>query len=395
DRGALEATYPSMVAWLDDVRASSGGSDLWTGGFQFGDWLDPDAPPDRPQAAKTDSGIVASACRYRTTVAVARAARVLGRLDEALELDEAAERTRVAFVERFVTPAGLMSSDAPTAYGLAIGYDLVTEPALRRRLGDRLAELVRAGAYRIRTGFVGTPLITGALQATGHTDVAYRMLMETGLPSWLYPVTMGATTVWERWDSMLPDGSVNPGEMTSFNHYALGAVADWMHRTIGGIAPAEPGSRVVSVAPVPGGGLSHASASLDTGYGVLAVAWTAHEEVFTLRVEVPANMRARVTLPSGETAEVGSGEHTFGCALPAAPITAHGPWSLDTPMARFVDDDAARDALVTACTELGGFFAHGWTPGGWWRSDTTARQATMMLTRAQIAGLERAVDALN
>ena len=98
-------------------------------------------------------------------------------------------------------------------------------------------ELVRAKRHHVATGFLGTPLICDALTSAGAVDNAYQLLRQTGCPSWLYPVTMGATTVWERWDSMLPDGSVNPGQMTSFNHYAFGAVADWMHRVIGGLAP--------------------------------------------------------------------------------------------------------------------------------------------------------------
>ena len=115
--------------------------------------------------------------------------------------------------------------------------------------------------YRIPTGFAGTPFVLDALTSTGHLDEAYRLLLQRECPSWLYPVTMGATTIWERWDSMLPDGTINPGEMTSFNHYALGAVADWMHRTIGGIAPLEPGYSKVLIAPQPGGGIRWARSS--------------------------------------------------------------------------------------------------------------------------------------
>src|SRR5690606_22868655 len=118
---------------------------------------------------------------------------------------------------------------------------------MRQRLGDRLADLVREDGYRIGTGFVGTPIVCDALTATGHLDAATRLLTQTENPSWLYPVTMGATTIWERWDSMLPDGTINPGQMTSFNHYALGAVADWMHRVVAGLAPLEPGYRSMRI----------------------------------------------------------------------------------------------------------------------------------------------------
>jgi len=130
-----------------------------------------------------------------------------------------------------------------------------------------VVELVVAEEHRIGTGFVGTPLVCDALCDVGAHDTAYHLLMQRECPSWLYPVTMGATTVWERWDSMLPDGRVNPGEMTSFNHYALGAVADWLHRTVAGLAPGAPGYRRLVVAPRPGGGLTHAAASHETPYG--------------------------------------------------------------------------------------------------------------------------------
>ena len=115
--------------------------------------------------------------------------------------------------------------------------------------------------------------LAAGVDATGHLDDAYGLLLERSMPSWLYPVTMGATTVWERWDSMLPDGSINPGHMTSFNHYAFGAVADWMHRTVGGLAPAEPGYATLLVAPRPGGGLTGARTSLQTSYGLASVDW--------------------------------------------------------------------------------------------------------------------------
>src|SRR5262249_39916577 len=157
-----------------------------------------------------------------------------------------------AFRDEYVAQSGWLSSDSVTAYSLAIAFDLYDDPAQRARAAARIAELAASGGYRISTGFVGTPLVLPALTATGDTRTAYRLLTETACPSWLYPVTMGATTIWERWDSMLPDGSINPGEMTSFNHYALGSVADWMHRTIGGIAPAAPGYRELRFAPVPG-----------------------------------------------------------------------------------------------------------------------------------------------
>ena len=163
---------------------------------------------------------------------------MLGEHHDARRYQELADQVARAFRDAYVTPRGRMMSDAPTAYALAIAFGLVDEP-LQKAMGERLAELVRRTGYRISTGFVGTPIICDALTATGHHGTAARLLLQTECPSWLYPVIMGATTIWERWDSMLEDGTINPGQMTSFNHYALGSVADWLHRRVAGLASAD------------------------------------------------------------------------------------------------------------------------------------------------------------
>ena len=204
-----------------------------------------------------------------------------------------------------------------TVYALAIVFDLLEDPD-RSTAGRRLSELVRAAGHRISTGFAGTPFVADALTATGHLDDAYALLLQTERPSWLYSVTKGATTIWERWDSMLPDGSINPGQMTSFNHYALGAVADWMHRTIGGISPIEAGYVRVLVAPQPGGDLTWAAASLDTRHGRIAVGWKLQDELLTVDVEIPEGVSAVVRLPGREDEEVGPGAHRIALESTAA-----------------------------------------------------------------------------
>jgi alpha-L-rhamnosidase len=233
-------------------------------------------------------------------------------------------------------------SDATTAYALAIEFGLLPDERQRRRAGERLAELVRASGYRVSTGFVGTPLICDALCSAGAYDAAFRLLNERQNPSWLYPVTMGATTIWERWDSMLPDGSINPGEMTSFNHYALGAVADWMHRTIGGLAPAAPGYRRLEIRPRPGGGLTRASARHRTPYGVAECAWSIVDDWIRVEVVVPPNTTARVTLPGSqeEPAEVGAGTYRWTYAY-HDPRPARPALTLDSTLNELVDDQAA------------------------------------------------------
>ncbi|MCP3804124.1 glycoside hydrolase family 78 protein [Allokutzneria sp. A3M-2-11 16] len=319
DVRVLADQFASMRAWVDRQAALAGPDHIWSGGFQFGDWLDPAAPPDNPFAAKTDHDIVATAHFAYSASIVAKAAEVLGRQDEARNYGDLATVVREAFARAYATPSGRMVGDAPTAYAMALVWDLLPTAEQRAGASARLADLVRANGFRIATGFVGTPIIADALCLAGQSQVAYRLLLERGCPSWLYPVTMGATTIWERWDSMLPDGSINPGEMTSFNHYALGAVADWMHRTVAGLAPGAPGYRSLLVRPLLGGGLTHASARHETPYGRASVAWQRQDGTLTLAVEVPGGTTATVHVPGSDAPEeVEPGTHRWEVPDPVA-----------------------------------------------------------------------------
>ena len=394
DPSVLEDQYASMRAWVEAVRERAGDDHLWTGDFQFGDWLDPSAPPHNPAAANTDADLVATAYYYRSTERLAAAAELLGRASDAAEYGILAADIRAAFAREYVTDAGRLMSDAHTAYALAIVFGLL-DGERRQRAGDRLAELARAYGYRVRTGFVGTPLVCDALAATGHVDTAYRLLLERGNPSWLYPITMGATTIWERWDSMLPDGTINPGEMTSFNHYALGAVADWMQRAIGGIAPAEPGYRVIDVRPLPGGGLTSASAALDTGYGRVETDWKVVNGWFSLRLTVPANTEAVVVLPGQERElRVGSGRHDWSVPLPREQKKTRR-LSMDSALAEIADDPEAKAALESLFAEIGYFIGLGWTDSGRWRSDARLGSSLMMFPREQRPRVDALLGELN
>ncbi len=284
DAALLARQLPSMRAWVDKLTALAGDNLLWSGGFQFGDWLDPTAPPDNPFQAKADPDVLATAHLARSAEVVALAAEVVGDTEIAREYADLAARVRQAFAAEYTTEGGRVLSDAATNYALALQWALLPTERQRQRAADRLADLVRTAAFRISTGFVGTPLIADALADTGHPDLAYRLLLQTHCPSWLYAVTMGATTVWERYDSMLPDGSINPGEMTSFNHYALGAVADWMHRRVAGLAPGAPGYRSLTISPLITGQLTSASAKHLTPYGEAAVAWARRNGEIALSV---------------------------------------------------------------------------------------------------------------
>ena len=303
----LRDAYPLMTAHMRSVAALLSPEGLWDTGFQFGDWLDPDAPAEDPGRSKAPSEVVATASAYRTATLMAEASRVLGQEADAAEFAAVRDRIGAGFRAHYVQD-GVVRSDSATAYALAIAFDLLA-PDDRQRAGDRLAEVVRAADHRISTGFAGTPFVTDALTLTGHLDDAYALLLQREAPSWLYAVTMGATTIWERWDSMLPDGSINPGEMTSFNHYAFGAVADWMHRAVGGLAPLEPGYRRILVAPRPGGGVTWAQTSLETPHGRAAVRWVLDGSEMRVEVTVPEGAEAVLRLPGLADETLGPGIH--------------------------------------------------------------------------------------
>ena len=334
DLKILADQFESMRAWVDLIARIAGDGRLWDQGFQFGDWLDPAAPPDKPGDARTPGFIVASAYFARSAELVGQAAALLGFTGESEHYLTLAREVREAFNHEYVSPAGRLVSDSATAYALALQFALLPSELQRQHAGQRLASLVRSSGYHISTGFVGTPLICDALCSVGHEDAAFRLIIQRECPSWLYPVTMGATTIWERWDSLRPDGSVNPGEMTSFNHYALGAVADWLHRFVGGLAPAAPGYRRLEIRPRPGGGITHASASHLTPYGMAQCSWAVAAGQMTVEVQIPPNTRASVTLPETNTGpvEVGVGKAYLVVSLcgypgePAAIIDGQHGW---------------------------------------------------------------------
>ena len=306
DLDVLRRQYDSGRKWVERMITQSGPSRLWRDGHQLGDWLDPAAPPHDPADARTDRYLVASAYFAFSTRRLADTARLLGLAADADRYARIAEEARDAFRAEYVRPDGTLTSDAQTAYALAIRFGLlsVTEEAVA---GRRLAALVREAGNRIATGFAGTPVISDALSQTGHVDTAYDLILETECPSWLYTVRMGGTTIWERWDSMLPDGSINPGEMTSFNHFALGSVADWMHRVIGGLSPAAPGYRRIEWAPQPGGDLEHARVAFESPYGLIEGSWERVAEGIRYSLSVPTGVEGTIRVPGLDEQYVVSG----------------------------------------------------------------------------------------
>ncbi|WP_207455313.1 alpha-L-rhamnosidase [Desertivibrio insolitus] len=318
DAAFFEENYELMRRWVDGVASAVDDDLIWRNGFQFGDWLDPIAPSDDPAAGATAPDLIATAYFAHSCRVLSKAAAVTGRSEDRLRYQRFGDEIAAAFRRNYITTSGLMTSDSQTAYAIALTLDLLDDDDQRRVASERLVQLVRAAGHRIGTGFVGTALILDALAAADAFDDAYALLLQTEVPSWLYAVEMGATTIWERWDSMLPDGSINPGEMTSFNHYALGSVAQWLHSTVAGIAPAEPGYSRIRIAPRPRGPIVDAGATHHTPFGTASVDWAVKDGEINVSVVVPDGTVASIELEGQTPVERGPGTHEL-----RAPLRAH------------------------------------------------------------------------
>lgn len=314
DRAVLERQWPSAKAWVDLLERRAGDDRLWIGDFQLGDWLDPAAPPEDPAQAMTDRDLVASAYFAWSARHLAKTAQVLGRDQDADHYGQLADEVAAAIRSRYLDQDGRLAQESQTGYAMLICMELV-DGELLTVAGNRLRDLVETAGHRISTGFVGTPLVSEALTRTGALETAYRQLLERGCPSWLYPITQGATTIWERWDSQLEDGTINPGQMTSFNHYALGAVARWMYTTIAGIEQTAPGWRRIRFQPRPGGDLTWARASHMSPYGLVAIEWSVDGDEFSVRTTVPTGTTAELIMPDGSKVSLTPGIATTVSSL--------------------------------------------------------------------------------
>ncbi|GAB4054672.1 family 78 glycoside hydrolase catalytic domain [Spirosoma litoris] len=324
DRRIVEQQYPTMKAY-EGYMEHVAKNDLWSEGFQFGDWLSyvttEGSPAFEAKSAFTDNHLVAQCFYAYSTDLMRKAATLVGKTEDAAHYTALLERIKKAFQNAYMTPSGRLISDTQTAYVLALQFDMIPEN-LRPQAVDRLVGNVKKYNNHLTTGFLGTPFLCHVLTRFGRTDVAYKLLLQETYPSWLYPVKMGATTIWERWDSMKPDSTFQSPSMTSFNHYAYGAVGDWMYRTITGIDTDEtgPGYKHTIIKPQPGGGLTSASASLQTYYGTVRSSWKKEADNLSLTVEIPANTIATVYVPAKNAESVLEN----GKSISAAGLTASG-----------------------------------------------------------------------
>jgi alpha-L-rhamnosidase len=324
DTAMLSRQYASMRAWVEYMRAQAGDRLLWPTGFHFGDWQAFQTIRADYPGATTDKDLIATAYFAHSTDLLARTAGVLGRRDDAANYRALFERTRAAFQREYLTATGRLTSNTQTAYVLALDFDLVPD-SLRAEGARRLVDDVRRMGH-LTTGFLGTPSLTRMLSDHGYVDDAYKLLLNEKYPSWLYEVKQGATTVWERWDGQKPDSSFQEPSMNSFNHYAYGAIGDWMYRVVAGLNdhPGEPGYRHVVVRPQPGGGLTFAKATLVTRYGEAASGWRFDGDRMTVTVIVPPNAHGTVYLPEAQIAQVREGSSPASSAAGVARATQQG-----------------------------------------------------------------------
>jgi len=249
DLRMLERQYPSMKKWVDYITSQTE-NDLWSKGNSYGDWVFFSYADDKDGRSAVTIRPFIQQCFYAHSLdLVVRTARLLGRTEDAAKYEALHKRAVDAFRNEYVTPNGMLVSDTQTAYTLALMFDLLPE-AQRAGAAKRLVDNVNRYGH-ITTGFLGTPYICEVLTRFGYEDVAYELLLNKKIPSWLYPISMGATTIWERWNSMLPNGMVNSNSMVSFNHYAYGAIGDWLYRWAAGLQEAAPGLRENRIKPSP------------------------------------------------------------------------------------------------------------------------------------------------
>jgi len=332
DRRLLEEQWPSMVAWLSfvercaatgrhPVRAARDGAAfpheryLWDSGFHWGEWLVPGDDlkgPDEFEAfRRADKADVATAYFANSARLMSRIATVIGRSGDALRYGELAERVRAAWVAEFVGPDGRLHPDTQANHVRALAFDLIPDE-LRPAAAARLVELIRAAGTHLATGFLATPYLLPVLADAGYLDVAYELLFADTMPSWLYMIGCGATTVWERWNGI--DSAGNPYE--SLNHYSKGAVISFLHRYIAGIRLLDshgPAYRRFRIEPCPGGGITSARAEHDSPYGRIESSWRLAGGTFELDVTVPPGASAEVVLPDGSARTVDPGRHAFEC----------------------------------------------------------------------------------
>jgi alpha-L-rhamnosidase len=298
DNSVLEEQYDSMKAWVEYIRKQGDSETLWNTGFHFGDWLGLDAK-ENSYIGATPKDFIATAFYAHSTRILRNSAIVLEKYEDAAKYSTLLKKIKETFVREFISPTGRLVSPTQTAHVLALTFDLV-EGDIRSRVASDLNDLVIENNYHLTTGFVGTPYLSFALSENGYHDTAVKLLLQDTYPSWLYSIKKGATTIWEHWDSIKPDDSFWSDDMNSFNHYAYGAIGDWMYRRVAGLDMDENGVAYKKIVIRPlfaGGKLTAARAEHQSMYGKIVSSWEMNKDEISVRVIIPANTTASIRLP--------------------------------------------------------------------------------------------------
>lgn len=317
DKRLLAEQYESMKGWISYIRSQGEQEYLWNTGFHFGDWLALDAK-ENSYIGATPVALVATAYYAYSTRIVRDAARALGHEEEAQSFDELYQGIIQAFQDEFITKNGRVAAPTQTAHILALVFDLV-EDEVRARVAKDLNELILDNDYHLSTGFVGTPYLCFALSNNGYHETAVKLLLQESYPGWLYSVSKGATTIWEHWDSIKSDGSFWSDDMNSFNHYAYGAIGDWMYRKIAGLDMdvTVPAFKRIHIEPLFGrNSLSYAKAAHTSLYGRIESGWQVDQGQIQLMVRVPANTTAEVILTGAALGSVLEGGLSLDTSIP-------------------------------------------------------------------------------
>ncbi len=312
DRELLASEYPMMRDWVEFLLAEDekrGGRHLYDWGFQFGDWLALDGPTEQSRFGRTDNYYVSSIYYYASVCYTMQAAGVLNRPEEAEKYRRLAEQIKAAILEEYFTASGRLSVDTQTGYILALRFGIYRD---RERMIRDFRERVRKDCTLITGGFVGATMMNQVLMENGMEDLAYEFLFYEGFPGWLYEVNLGATTIWERWNSVLPDGHMSGTSMNSLNHYSYGSVVESLYSGSAGIHALSPGFRSARIAPKPDARLGGVNCTFSSASGDYVSNWTILEDGrLSFDIEIPFGCTAVIELPEQQPMEKGAGSYHF------------------------------------------------------------------------------------
>lgn len=306
DSAILRQNYTAMKDWVEWIHKNSKGTDLWTGTFQFGDWLALDGENPALPTGKTEEDFIASVYYYYSSSIVAKTAEILNYQTDAAHYEKQAQRIKDAINKEYITENGRLAIDTQTAYAITLHFELVPESQRQRVVKDLVTRLKKDNDH-LKTGFVGTPFICQVLSQYGYHKLATKIFLLEDFPSWLYAVNLGATTVWERWNSVEPDGSMNPEGMNSLNHYSFGAIMEWAYSYLLGIQNEKPGYQEFTFAPQFDYRLKQVNGYFDTPYGKIAVAYQIEadkEHSIEINLTIPFGTIVNVELPRAENSSV-------------------------------------------------------------------------------------------